>query len=104
MLDIEHGTLKSYIVGLTSCILLTLLAYFIVVAKLLSGIVMIISLVALGLIQTWIQLILFLHLGKSSKSRSNLLVFLFMLVILMIVFFGTLWIMWSLNSRTMLPM
>lgn len=101
MLDIEHGTLKSYIVGLTSCILLTLLAYFIVVAKLLTGIVLVISLVLLGLIQTWIQLVLFLHLGKSSKARSNLLVFLFMVVVLAIVFFGSLWIMFSLNERVM---
>lgn len=101
MTDVEHGTLKTYIIGLTTCILLTLLSYFLVVKDILSGNLLRISLVVLGLIQTWVQLVLFLHLGKESKSRANLLVFLFMLLILVTIVFGSLWIMYSLDDRLM---
>lgn len=99
--DIEHGTLKSYIVGLLLSVVLTLIAYYIVVLKLLQGPAAVISVVSLALIQAWVQLVLFLHLGKESKSRANLMIFLFMVLILAIVLIGTLWIMYSLNDRTM---
>jgi len=101
MTDIEHGSFKSYVLGFTLCILLTLVAYFIVVKNLMTGLMLNISLFILGFSQAWVQLVLFLHLGKESKSRSNLLIFLFMVLILAIIFIGSLWIMFSLNSRVM---
>lgn len=102
MKDVEHGTIKSYLIGITTCILLTLLSFFIVMKEILSGTALRIVLVLLGLIQTWVQLVLFLHLGKESKSaRDNLLIFLFMLLILVTIVGGSLWILFSLDYRVM---
>lgn len=102
MKDVEHGTLKTYIIGLTTCILLTLLSFSLVLLKLLSGTPLRIALVLSGLIQTWVQLVLFLHLGKESQSaRDNLLVFLFMALILLTIVGGSLWILFSLDDRVM---
>lgn len=101
MQDVEHGTLKSYIIGLTTCVLLTLISFFLVIQGILTGTSLRIALVLLALIQTWVQLVLFLHLGKESKSRANLLIFLFMALILLTIVFGTLWIMFSLDYRVM---
>lgn len=101
--DIEHGTLKSYIIGLALSIFLTLLAYLFVVKHILTGGWLMVTIVGLGLVQAWVQLVLFLHLGKESKSRANLMIFLFMVLVLAIVLFGSLWIMYSLNDRVMPP-
>jgi heme/copper-type cytochrome/quinol oxidase subunit 4 len=42
---------------------------------------------------------LFLHLGNEAKPRLKLLVFGFMALVVMILVFGSLWIMYSLNYR-----
>jgi cytochrome o ubiquinol oxidase operon protein cyoD len=99
MTDIEHSTVKAYLSGFLLSLVLTLASFLIVMEKLLTGPSLFISLTILGFVQAWVQLILFLHLGKESKSRANLLILLFMLITLATLFFGTIWIMFSLNER-----
>ena len=97
----EHGSLKSYLIGFTLSLLLTLAAYFAVVKQIAAGSVLILILLGLGLIQTVVQLIVFLHLGGESKPRWNLATFLFMGLVLVIFVFGSMWIMYNLNYRMM---
>ncbi len=104
MKDVDHGSLKAYITGFLACLFLVFLAYFLAVQKVLEGWTLNITLTVLALIQAAVQFILFLHLGTEAKPRSNLFVFMLMLLILSIVFFGSLWIMVSLNERVMPPM
>jgi cytochrome o ubiquinol oxidase operon protein cyoD len=49
----------------------------------------------------WIQLHYFLHLGDEPKPQWNLLTFGFMIGVVLILVFGTLWIMNNLNDRMM---
>ena len=49
------------------------------------------------LAQFFTQLLFFLHLGRETKPRWKLLVFLFMTMIVAILVFGSLWIMYNLN-------
>jgi cytochrome o ubiquinol oxidase operon protein cyoD len=81
--------------------LLTLSAYFLAITDFIKGTGLIIAFVTLGGIQAVIQLIFFLYLGNEPKPRQNLTIFLFMVLVLSIVIIGTLWIMHSLNHRTM---
>ncbi len=102
MREVAKGvSIRSYIVGFILSVLLTLGAYFLVSNRLFSHPVLIGVIVALALIQFIVQLVLFLHLGSESKPRWNLLIFLFMLLVVVIVIFGTLWIMYNLNYRVM---
>ena len=96
-----NTSMKGYIFAFLSSIALTLAAYFLVENQLLIGPPLVCSIVILGLIQAVIQLIFFLYLGKEKKPRSNLLVFLFMALVLSILIIGTIWIMYSLNTRLM---
>lgn len=96
-----HGTLKSYLIGFTSSLLLTAASFATVLSGLLAGQQLIYALVALALTQAVIQLIFFLHVGQEAKPRWETLVFYFMLLILMIVAGGSLWIMFDLNDRMM---
>lgn len=96
-----HGTLQSCVAGFLICIALTLAAYFLVAENVLSKWASNIVISALGLIQVFFQLLLFLHLGNEPKPRWNLLAFLFMVAVVAILVFGSLWIMYNLDSRVM---
>lgn len=92
-----NGTLMSYVSGFILSIILTLWAYFLVIDKLLSHRMIIISVIVLALEQFFIQMFFFLHLGKGKDARWNILVLTFMISIVCILVFGSLWIMNNLN-------
>jgi cytochrome o ubiquinol oxidase subunit IV len=96
-----HGTLKSYIIGFTASLLLTLLAFGLVIAKSFPKHLIILSIVALGLIQAVFQLRFFLKLGYEAKPRWETIVFYCMILVLLIIAIGSLWIMHDLNLRMM---
>lgn len=92
---------KSYIIGFVSSIALSLIAYSLVVGHILSGWALVFVLGGLALVQCSLQLLLFLHLGQESRPRWRLGVFFFMLLIIFIIVVGSVWIMYSLNTRMM---
>lgn len=98
-----HGSIMSYSVGFVSSIVLTLVAYGMVVKQLFTGKALVLAIMGLAVVQLLVQLLFFLHMGRESKPRWNLVVFLFMLLVLLIVVFGSLWIMYNLNYHTMTP-
>lgn len=100
----ERGILKLYLTGFVLSIALTLAAYFAVDEYLLDRRVLVFAISALAIVQAFVQLIFFLHLGKESRPRWNMLVFLFMLLVVAIIVLGSLWIMYNLNDRVMSPM
>jgi cytochrome o ubiquinol oxidase operon protein cyoD len=100
----ERGILKLYVTGFALSIVLTLAAYFAVDEYLLDRWVLVFAISALAIVQAFVQLIFFLHLGKESRPRWNMLVFLFMLLVVAIIVLGSLWIMYNLNDRVMSPM
>jgi cytochrome o ubiquinol oxidase subunit IV len=100
-LDAWYAPFKSYLFGFLLSILLTGAAYLIVTKQLLSGSQLSLAVIGLCLIQAVIQFRLFLHLGTESKPHWNLIFFLFMLFVLAILLFGSLWIMHNLNYQVM---
>lgn len=99
-----HGSLRAYIIGFAVSILLTVISFSLVAAKLLSGQLLIHTIVILALVQAVIQLLFFLHVGQEAKPRWETLVFYFMMLVLFIVVIGSLWIMYDLNDRVMFDM
>ena len=88
---------KSYLIGFLLSLCLTLAAYLMVSRHTSSNGVLVFGVVCLALVQLFVQLKFFLHLGSESKPKWNLLVFGFMLGVLLILVFGSLWIMYNLN-------
>ena len=95
------GTFKSYLLGFILSTALTATAFLIVINRLLAGWNLIIVIVGLALIQLWVQLIFFLHLGVSKNSYWNLAVFLSTASVIFILVAGSLWIMKNLNYSHM---
>ena len=94
-------TLTKYIIGFVLSLLLTLVAYFLVVNELMSGTTLVLTLGLLALVQMIVQLTYFLHLGDEAGPRLKLVSFAFMAGILLIVVVGSVWIMDNLNDNMM---
>jgi len=99
----EHpeGTVKKYVTGFVLSLVLTCASFFSVAYRLFPPMPLLFTILALALVQTVIQLVLFLHLGEETKPHRNLLTFLFMLSILIIVVWGSIWIMDHLDYNMM---
>lgn len=89
-------TASSYVIGFVLSLLLTVGSYVLVVYHV-SFFPLVGMLVFLALIQLFVQLFFFLHLGQEAKPQWNLLIFLMTLLILGIILGGTLWIMHNLS-------
>ena len=101
----SHFTWKGYTYGFLFFVALTLISYSTIVNRWMTGLSADIFVLVLGITQSVIQLALFLDLAHEQKPRWNLFVFALMVTILLIIFIGTLWIMYNLNERTMpMPM
>lgn len=90
-------TLASYVVGFTLCVVLTVIAFWLVDKQVLPKTSLYIALAGLAIVQLLVQSACFLRLNTSAEGRWNLLPFLFSILIIAILAGGTIWIMYSLN-------
>ena len=95
----EAGSLATYTTGFLLSVILTMWAYLMVVNHSYSRRVILITIVFFALVQFLIQLTYFLHLGREAKPKYKLLTFLFMIMVVFILVFGSIWIMNNLNYR-----
>lgn len=97
----------AYFTGFVWSLLLTLAAFTLTQMQIDLGdeaypkAVIIGSLAVLAIVQLIVQLVFFFHLGREPKPRLNTVSFLFMLMVVGIIGFGSLWIMYNLNYNMM---
>lgn len=99
----EAVTLKGYIIGFASSLVLTMIAYLLVRYGSLNKSVLVVVLSLLALIQFGVQLIYFLHVGREFTPRLKLMIMLFMFAIVFIIVGGSIWIMNNIDGRMMNP-
>ena len=95
--------LHLYVIGFVSSLAITITAYLLVVHHAAATTTLETAVVALALCQFLVQIYFFLHLGNETKPRWKLGVFVFMLGVVLIIVFGSLWIISNLNTRMTLP-
>jgi cytochrome o ubiquinol oxidase operon protein cyoD len=98
---VEYGNLRSYCLGFLFSIVFTVLSYYLVVEKWVTGWALDGCIAILAIVQATFQLILFLNLFREPRPRWNLIIFLFMLMVIVIVVAGSVWIMNNLNYNLM---
>lgn len=96
-----NGSFKKHWIGFFLSLILLSLAYMLVAWKVLDEKALMMTIVGLAFLQAIVQLVFFLHLASESGPRWNLWFFLFMVLILAVIFGGSLWIMYNLNYNMM---
>ena len=99
--DKKLTNMQTYSAGFVLSVILTLLAFWVVTAKVYSPAFTVGVIVTLAIIQLFVQLIFFLHLGDEAKPRWRLVTLGFGIGVVVIVVFGSLWIMDHLNYNMM---
>ena len=97
----RDGIARAYVIGFILSLALTLIAYELVVQAAFSRQTIIILVALLALVQFGVQVRFFLHLGRERSSRERLAILGAAILIVGILVSGSLWIMFSLNSRMM---
>ncbi len=99
--DIDYGigkkTLQSYVVGFFLALILTLIAFAIVMNKIFTGQTVYVVLAALAILQLLVQSYCFLRLNARSESQWSTMPFLFTIFIIAVLVSGSIWIMYNLN-------
>lgn len=105
--DVGTGSKTTYIIGFALSVVLTASAFLLVHTHVAhhhqypSDNFMMTALPILAVVQLFVQLIFFLHLGRESKPRWNAAALAFALTVVLILVVGSLWIMSNLNYRMM---
>lgn len=96
----EHPlSLAKYIVGFVLSIAVTMAAYLLVTRSNWSHDMVVATISVLAIVQFVVQMVFFLHVGDERKPRWKLAVLGFMLGIVLLIVFGSIWIMNNLNYR-----
>ena len=96
-----HATVKGYLIGFVRAVILTAIPVKMVMDGGYSHQTVLVTVMALAVVQIVVHLIYFLHLDGSSAQRWNVMAFLFTLLILAIVVVGSLWVMHNMNANMM---
>lgn len=97
------ASIRTYLIGFGLALILTLAAYFMVMGEWATGYVLVGLLLGLAIVQTIIQLVFFLHLGREDKPQWNAIFLLNTIGIIILIVAASIWVMNSLNYRMMTP-
>lgn len=98
---VDSRGVRTYVIGFILSIILTLLAFGIVMNNSYNAGLSISIIVCLAVIQLFVQLFFFLHLGQEGQRRWRLVALGFGVLVVAIIVFGSLWIMDNLNYNMM---
>lgn len=98
----NHGSVKTYVIGLVLSIVLTVIPFTAVMTGAFSITATVLAIVIAAVLQVLVQLIMFMHLSTKSDEGWNFMSFVFAVTILVLVVGGSLWIMHHLHLNMML--
>lgn len=100
--DIASG-IRGYLIGLVLAVGLSAVSFYIARSTLVWAPSIPIALSVLAVAQMGVHLVFFLHITTGKDSINNVLALAFGVLIVMLLVFGSIWIMSNLNHN-MLPM
>lgn len=98
----EHGTTGAYIIGFVLSLIFTIIPYYLVVNKVISGNALLAVILGIAVWQMIIQLVFFLHLGRGPKPLYNIVFFFATAGVIIVTIGASLFIMHNLY-RNMSP-
>lgn len=103
--DGVHISLKGYVTGFVLAVILTVIPFWLVMGKVFeksstTGIV----LLSLAAVQVVVHMIYFLHMNAKVEKGWSMLATIFTIMVVFIMFSGSLWVMYHLNHNMMAGM
>jgi len=96
-----HGDVRSYVIGFVLSVILTAVPFWLVMTGALPKDQAVPACMGFAAIQIVVHLFYFLHMnGRAVRSWNGVAMF-FTLLILAILFVGTLWVMYHMNANMM---
>ena len=95
--------LRGYILGLVLAAGLTAASFWALDEHVIYGPGIVMALIVFGLAQVGVHLAFFLHLTTSPDNTNNALALAFGVLIVSLIFFGSIWVMFHMNQNT-IPM
>jgi cytochrome o ubiquinol oxidase operon protein cyoD len=96
-----EGNFFSYSLGYIFALLLTLFAFGCVLLHRVTTHWIFPAIVIAAIAQIYVHLSFFLHMGRHSTPRWNIIVFAFAMIVIAILIGGSIWIMASANHQMM---
>jgi cytochrome o ubiquinol oxidase operon protein cyoD len=98
----SHSTLKGYVTGFVLAVILTVIPFWLVMAKVFDKPhVTAIVIMAIAAVQIVVHMIYFLHMTSKLEGGWSLLALIFTLMLLVIMLTGSIWVMYHLNANMM---
>ena len=97
------GGVKAYFAGFVLASLLTIVSFFIAGTNLVWQPSIPVALAVLAVAQMGVHLVFFLHITTGPDSLNNVMALAFGVLIVMLVIFGSLWIMSHMNANMGMP-
>ncbi len=97
-----HGSFKGYVTGFLLSVVLTAIPFWLVMEEVLPSKQLTIAIVlAFALVQVLVHMVYFLHMNTQSEGGWNMLALIFTLILVVITFAGSLWVMYHMNENMM---
>lgn len=103
MSNTKHSSSYSYTLGFVLSLFFTIVPYMLVTRDIVSSRIVPIALAVFAIAQVFVQLVFFLHIGQEKKPRWKVIAFNFMVMVIIILVFGSLWVMNNLNYHMLSP-
>lgn len=71
----DHGSVHSYVIGFVLSLIFTIIPYYLVTEKVLDPNPLLYTILIIGLLQMFVQIFFFLHLGRGPKPLYNVIFF-----------------------------
>ena len=91
--------LRGYLTGLVLAAALTAASFWSLDEHVIYGPGIVMALIVLGLAQVGVHLVYFLHLTTSPDNTNNALALAFGILIVSLIFFGSIWVMYHMNHN-----
>ncbi|HEY7889411.1 MAG TPA: cytochrome o ubiquinol oxidase subunit IV [Steroidobacteraceae bacterium] len=97
-----RSELRGYLIGLVLAAALTAASFWALDEHVIYGPGIVMALIVFGLAQVGVHLAFFLHLTTAPDNANNALALAFGVLIVSLIFFGSIWVMFHMNQH-MIP-
>lgn len=96
-----HGTFGSYMIGFVLSVILTVIPFWLVMNGTLDTATTTVVILALAVVQIIVHMVYFLHMNGHVEGGWSMLAMIFTIIVVVIMFAGSLWVMYHLNTNMM---